>query len=264
MSTGESGDRYTVRSVTKALRLLDIVANGSQDGLPLSQLARSLGASKSTTLALARTLVGHGLLRDARPGPRYALGTGLIRLGDICRSQLPLGDICRPVLAELAERTKMTSRVAICDDGYPMFIERVDGPGSVRFHTPLGQREVPYASAAGKAMLSVMAPEQVIAICEQTGLEPRTGHTITDLDSLLANLAVAREHGFAVDDEEDAEGIFCVGAVFFGHDGSCAGAVSVTGIKGDLPAWRINEIGRSVRAAADRVSRLLGGTGTRP
>ena len=252
-------DRYTVRSVARAMRLINIVAEGPPEGLSLSDLARALGASKSTTLALARTLTTAGMLRDARPGPRYSLGTALIRLGDITRSQLPLGDICRPVLSELAELTKMTSRVAICDEGYPVFIERVDGPGSVRFHTPLGQREVPHASAAGKAMLATMTEEQVRAICGATGCSARTARTITDVDSLLANLAGARANGFAVDDEEDAEGIFCVGAVFFGHDGSCAGAVSVTGIKGDLPAWRMNELGRTVRRYADQVSDLLGG-----
>lgn len=252
-------DRYTVRSVARAIKLINIVADGPQEGLTLSDLARSLGTSKSTTLALARTLSAAGILRDTRPGPRYNLGTALIRLGDITRSQLPLGEICRPVLAELADLTKMTSRVAISDDGYPVFIERVDGPGSIRFHTPLGQREVPHASAAGKAILSTMPASSIRAICASSGMVARTAHTITDIDSLLANLAVARADGFAVDDEEDAEGIFCVGAVFFGHDGACAGAVSVTGIKGDLPAWRVNELGRTVRRYADQVSELLGG-----
>lgn len=254
-----NADRYMVRSVVRAMQLINVVADGPSDGLSLSDLARALGASKSTTLALARTLTMSGVLRDSRPGPRYSLGTALIRLGDITRSQLPLGDICRPVLAELAVATKMTSRVAICDDGYPVFIERVDGPGSVRFYTPLGQREVPHASAAGKAMLATMTPERVRAICATTGMRPRTARTITDVDTLLANLATARANGFAVDDEEDAEGIFCVGAVFYGHDGSCAGAVSVTGIKGDLPAWRLSELGRIVRRHANKVSDLLSG-----
>jgi len=255
----EHADRYTVRSVARAMRLLNIVAEGPQDGLSLSDLARSLGASKSTTLALARTLTTAGVLRDSRPGPRYYLGTALIRLGDITRGQLPLGDICRPVLVELADLTKMTSRVAICDEGYPVFIERVDGPGSVRFHTPLGQREVPHASAAGKAILATMTADRVREICAASGMQRRTAHTITDVDTLLATLAQIREDGFAVDDEEDAEGIFCVGAVFSGHDGSCAGAVSVTGIKGDLPAWRMNELGRTVRRYANKVSDSLGG-----
>ncbi len=251
--------RYTVRSVARAMRLVQIVADGPAEGQSLSDLARELGSSKSTTLALARTLTAFGMLRGGRPGPRYTLGTGLIRLGDIARGQLPLGDLSRPLLTELSDLTKMTARLAICDDGFPVFIERVDGPGSVRFHTPLGQREMPHASAAGKAILATMTTGQVRDLCAQNGLRRRTGHTITDLASLLENLALVRSNGFAIDDEEDAEGIFCLGAAFFGHDGAVAGAVSVTGIKGDLPAWRVNELGQAVRRAADRVSEILGG-----
>lgn len=251
--------RYTVRSVARAMRLVQIVADGPAEGLSLSDLARAIGTSKSTTLALARTLTAFGMLRDSKPGPRYALGTGAIRLGDIARGQLPLGDLSRPLLTELADLTKMTSRLAICDDGFPVFIERVDGPGSVRFHTPLGQREMPHASAAGKAILATMTEQQVRDLCAHTGLRRRTSHTITDVDSLLANLMLVRRNGFAMDDEEDAEGIFCLGAAIFGHDSAVAGAVSVTGIKGDLPAWRINELGQAVRHAADRVSEILGG-----
>jgi IclR family acetate operon transcriptional repressor len=251
--------RYTVRSVARALRVVQVVADGPADGLSLSELAKTIGASKSTTLALIRTLIAFGVLRDGRPGPRYTLGTGLIRLGDIARGQLPLGDVCRPLLTELSDLTKMTSRLAICDEGFPVFIERVDGPGSVRFHTPLGQRELPHASAAGKAMLATMPADQVRAVCGQSGLPRRTSHTITDLASLLENLVLVRSNGFALDDEEDAEGIFCLGAAFFGHDGVAAGAVSVTGIKGDLPAWRVNELGQAVRRAADGVSEMLGG-----
>lgn len=93
--------RYTVRSVARAIRLIELVAAGAGEGLSLSELARGLGASKSTTLALARTLITSGLLRESRPGPRYWLGTALIRLGDITRNQLPLGEICLPMLAEL-------------------------------------------------------------------------------------------------------------------------------------------------------------------
>jgi IclR family acetate operon transcriptional repressor len=119
---------------------------------------------------------------------------------------------------------------------------------------------VPYASAAGKAILAAMGEAVVRRVCADTGLRPRTTHTITDVATLLDNLAAVRRRGFAVDDEEDAEGVICVGAAFFGHGGDCAGAVSVTGIKGDLPAWRVEELGQAVRRCADRVSESLGGS----
>ncbi|MDA8399511.1 MAG: IclR family transcriptional regulator [Actinomycetota bacterium] len=254
-----AGDRYIVQSVARALQLVGVVANGGPDGQSLTELAGALGTSKSTALALARTVVKFGYLREIRPGPRYALGTSVIRLGDIASRQIPIGALCRPLLEELSAATNMTSRVAIYDDGYPVFIARVDGPGTVRFHTPLGQREVPYASAAGKAILAAVEESLVRAICAETGFRSRTTHTITDIQTLLDNLALTRRRGFAVDDEEDAEGVFCVSAAFFGHDGTCAGAISATGIKGDLPAWRVDQIGRTVSEYAARATSLIGG-----
>lgn len=251
--------RNRVQSVARALEIIEIVANGPHDGNSLSELAKTIGTSKSTALALIRTLVSYGYLSNAKPGPRYCLGMKLVRLGDIASQQLPIGELSRPILAQIAEDTKMTSRVAINDHGYPVFVERFDGPGSVRFYTPLGQREVPYACAAGKAILASLTSDEIKRICADTGLEPRTSHTITDIDALLDNLSQTKRRGYAIDDEEDAEGILCIASPFFDHTESCIGAISVTGIKGDLPTWRVDEIGRTVKSYAGKITEILGG-----
>src|SRR6266550_8994146 len=133
----QAAGRYTVQSVARALRLVEIVAGGPPGGLSLSEMSRALGTSKSSTLALARTLVASGYLRDAHPGPGYTLGTALLRLGDVVGRQLPLGDLCRPLIEDLSRATKMTARVAVNEVGYAVFVSRVDGPGGVRFYTPL-------------------------------------------------------------------------------------------------------------------------------
>jgi len=33
----------------------------------------------------------------------------------------------------------LTARLAMNENGYPVFLERIDGEGSIRFHAPLGQ-----------------------------------------------------------------------------------------------------------------------------
>ncbi len=53
--------------------------------------------------------------------------------------------------------------------------------------------------------------------------------------------------------------MFCVASALFDHRGACAGAVSATGVKTDLPAWRIQELGQTVRAHAEQITGLLGG-----
>jgi IclR family acetate operon transcriptional repressor len=102
-------DRYLVQSVARTLHLIELVADGPPDGQSLTELARALGTSKSTALALARTAVSFGYLRVTIPGPRYALGTSLIRLGDIASRQIPVRALCRPLLEELSAATNLTS-----------------------------------------------------------------------------------------------------------------------------------------------------------
>ena len=249
--------RYTVQSVARALRVVEMVADGPVTGVTLSELARGLGISKSSTLSLARTLAGFGYLTDNHPG--YTLGPALGRLGDALFRQFPLSGLARPAIEDLLRTTQLTSQVAVSDHDYLVFVDRVFSPGKVRFYTQLGEREPPCQSAAGKAMLSAMGVANVRQLCAKHGLPARTTHTITDVDALLDNLAAARRLGFAVDDEEDSDGVVCVGAAFFGRGDSCAGALSVTGGKDELPASRIRELGGIVRRAADHVSTILGG-----
>jgi IclR family transcriptional regulator, acetate operon repressor len=252
-------DRYALRGIGRALRLLDLLADAGGTGFTVTELANQLEASKSTTFALLRTLVAHSYATEIQPGPRYRLGRAVVRLADSLTNGLGLTDVCRPVMQDLTERTGWSTRLAVYDDGYPVFIDRVDGPGTIRFHTPLGRREFPHHSAAGKALLSTLPAATVQRIAAETGLPGRTRNTITDVADLLADLATSRERGFAIDDEEDDEGVFCVGAAFLGRDATCQGAISITGLKRDIAAWRVQELGDLVRAHADTISHGFGG-----
>lgn len=251
--------RYQVQSVGRALDIVAFVADSPGDGLPVADISRMLGISKSSTLATVRTLVAHGYLRPVEPGPRYRLGMSLIRLGDLTARQFPIAEICIPVLREIAQQTRLTARAAVTDEGFPLFVNRVDGPGTIRFHTPLGRREPAHATAAGKAILSTMAHEDIRAMFGQAALPSHTENTITSVDRLLRELHSTRERGYAVDDEEDVMGVVCVGAPFFNHAGTCAGALSVTGLKPDLPAQRVADLGLTLRRYADNISVLVGG-----
>jgi len=249
-----------VQSVARAAELLEITAGKGAEGISLTEIASRLGVAKSTALALARTLCAAGLLRTIEPGPMYVLGLTLLRLGDLVAQQTSIVEIASPVVRRLAEQTGFTTRLAVNEEGFPVFVERIDGPGSVRFHAPLGQREEPHATAAGKAILAEQRDEEVDRVLSLTAMARYTAHTIVDREQLKAELARIRAEGYATDDEEEAEGIFCVGAAFRNHAGECLGALSVTGLKVDIPLREVRELGNLVRAHADELTVLLGGT----
>jgi IclR family acetate operon transcriptional repressor len=86
-----------------------------------------------------------------------------------------------------------------------------------------------------------------------------TPKTITDVETLMSELARVREEGYALDDEEEAEGVFCVGSAFFDHQGFCAGALSITGLKVDVSLREVQLLGSTVREHAERLTTMLGG-----
>ena len=268
-NTGAPTDdsRYQVQSVARAARLLNEIGNHGPQGLGVTDIAESLGVAKSTALALARTLAASGLLRSVDPGPRYVLGLNLLRLGDLVGQQTSITELGLPALRELSHTTGMTARLAINESGFPVFVERIDGEGSIRFHAPLGQREEPHATAAGKAILAHLDESRVRSLLADAGMTRYTPRTLTDVDALLNDLERVRAEGYAVDDEEEAEGVFCVGSAFFDHHARCAGAMSVTGLKVDVSLRDVRQLGLTVRRFADQMTYALSGTrpdGTRP
>ena len=87
----------------------------------------------------------------------------------------------------------------------------------------------------------------------------RTKKSITKVAELKRELEHIRRVGFATDDEEDAQGIFCVGATFFDHFGKCIGAISATGVKTDMTDAQVSNLGKLIIKYADRVTAELHG-----
>jgi len=259
-SLDDRDERYRIRSVDRALDVLEILAESDSDGLRLSELARRLDTSKSTVLAMLRTLTARGFVAElgAGRGRRYRLGLALARLGDQVLGQIDVLDLALPSLRAMTEETAWTSRVGVLDEAFAVIIGRVDGPGIIRFQSNLARRELPHCSAIGKALLSHLPEERVREIVARTGLPARTATTIIDVEHLLRDLEGVRTAGFAVDDEEDSEGVCCVGASVLDHRGECVAAISVTGLKLTLPAGGIPALGEVSRRYAAAISAELG------
>ncbi len=252
-----SSDR--VSGVARALNLIEVITLGPVGGYSLTELSKSIGLSKSSTLVLLRTLIDADYVRAKSPGPRYVPGMALVRLGDHSRAVQPIDKIAQGFIHQLAQETGMTIRVAINDAGRPVFVSRVDAPGAIRFHTMLGQRETPHVSSAGKAILAQLSDEEIASIIEETGLSPRTRNSHCTMISLMRDINQIRERKYAIDNEEDVEGVFCVGAAFFDHTGACAGAISATGIKTSAREKRTAFYGGLVLKSAEALTRELRG-----
>ena len=253
--------RYRLHGVERALDTLELLAAAGPGGMTLTELAERISVSKSSAFALLQTLIARGFAADSgtRLSRRYRLGMALAKLGDAAEVQSPLISLALPVLQALTDATGLTTRLVVPDGPYAVVTARVDAPGTVRFATYLGKREYPHCTSAGKALLAALPRQQARALALEAGMPARTERTITDPDDLLRDLEVSAARGYTIDDEEDSEGVFCVGAAIFDRNGDSVAAISGTGLKLNRPTWRMDELGVSIRDAADQITVALGG-----
>ncbi len=136
-----------------------------------------------------------------------------------------------------------------------LYVDKVESPQSVRMVSTIGTRNPLYCTAMGKAILAFLPPGKRNLLLEAIDLTMRTPHTLTEKVTLLKHLAIVRSVGYAIDDEENEEGIRCVAAPIFDRIGTPFGAISLAGPAYRLPVRRLQELSIHVVKAAETVSR---------
>lgn len=248
---------YQIQVLDRALALLDALSQRGPD-LALGEISQLLKLHKSTAHRLIMVLERHRLLeRNSRTG-RYRLGLKLFELGTKAVSQLDLREQARPFLERVVLETGETVHLCIYDDGEVVYVDKIEPARSVRLASSVGRRNPAYCTAVGKAIMAFLPEERVEDAVQKHGLRPLTRKTVSTLVELKAELDQIRERGYAIDDEENEEGVCCVGAVVRGFEGEPVAAISVSGPTFRLGKEKVAMIAQSVIVAADGLSKQLG------
>ncbi|HWT34089.1 MAG TPA: IclR family transcriptional regulator [Microbacterium sp.] len=237
----------SVKSVARVFDLLELIAEAG-GSLGLSELAAAAELPLPTIHRLLRTLVGLGYARQLA-NRRYALGPRLVRLGEIANRQF--GHMAAPQLKELVERLGETANLATIDGDRVVYVSQSPSPHAMRMFTEVGRRSYMHASGVGKAILAQFDDDHVRDIMARAGMPHVTEHTLTTIDALLADLALTRERGYAIDDGEQELGVRCYAMAV--PDMPIATAVSVSG-----PFTRVDDAfgGRAIPVLQEIVAEI--------
>ena len=240
-----------VQSVDRVFGLLEHLADG--DGaLSLSELAARSGLPMPTIHRLIRFMVSQGYVRQDSL-KRYTIGPRMIWLGESA-SRL-LGSWATPVLSGLVQKFGETSNMAILERDGVIYVAQVPSPRAMRMFTEVGRYVMPHCTGVGKAILSMMPDEDVGALLKRTGMPARTEHTITSVRKMLAELAIIRQSGYAVDDGEQELGVRCVAVPV--PKLPFRAAISVSGPSSRVTAEQVGQIAPAAREAAEELSRVF-------
>jgi IclR family transcriptional regulator, acetate operon repressor len=243
-------------ALDKALKVLEALIDGAPAS-SLADIAASAGLAKPTTHRILQTFVARRYARTGGDG-LYQPGSQILALAGHVLLTLDYARHARPALIELQESIPETVHFGVLQGHEVVYAEKLDGLRAFRMASTVGMRLTVHSTSVGKVILANLPPDERELILTNRPLVARTARTITDRDKLDAELALILAQGYACDDEENEEGIRCLGAAVFGNLGTVIGGVSVSVPAFQFPRERFDEYSLLVRRAAFDISSSLG------
>ena len=245
-----------VRSVVKLVSLLEILAKEKELGI--TEITQKIDVHKSTAYRFLTSLKELGYVKQNPENEKYSLTLRTFELGSAVVSRLSRREEARPIMRELANQTQETVHLATLESGEVVYIDKIDSPQTIRLFSEVGRRAPAHCTGLGKALLAWASPEIIEEILKKGELHRFTKHTIADPTRLKEELQQIREKGYAIDDEEHEEGVYCVAAPIHGIDGKVSTAISVSMPILRFEKKRVPELQKTVIEAARKISSRLG------
>jgi DNA-binding IclR family transcriptional regulator len=257
---GALGRGTLVPAVARAAAALDALLANAGDPMSLSDLARRLGVPKSSMSNICSQLVEERLL--LRVDGMYRLGPKLAALGAVYLASVDVVREFQSICGERDPSLAATAKLAaLGEHGEIVYLARHDVARPSGLSMDIRVQQPAHCTASGKAILASLPDEAVARWLEAfSPLVRRTSKSITNGQALRAAIADARERGFAVDDEECIDGVFCVGTAISTKDdtGEVLG-LSLVLLKQHAFEDRLGDLAAEVRrlslALVDRLGR---------
>ncbi|MFD4643434.1 IclR family transcriptional regulator [Lentzea sp. NPDC058436] len=245
-------------------------------GLGVVRIATLVGRDKTVVSRTLATLAESGLVDRDQDTQAYRLGSRLFALA-ARTAEGALAWNARGHLKHLAQVTRETAHLCVLRGGNVLTLMSELSPN--RFHTTgwEGVTTAAWRTPSGRALLSDWDAGSLTVWYAEHGHDegvleageradstfvvlaqpsPRP-NSITDLDSLVAELRRVRDRGYATSDEELERGVVAASAPVYDFTSRVVAALNVSAPKERIGA-QLDKLGRIVAGAARDLSAALG------
>ncbi|MDC7233693.1 MAG: IclR family transcriptional regulator [Spirochaetales bacterium] len=244
------------RSVIRAIDILTLLSE-SLNGLSLNEIVEATDIPKTTVYEILLMLQEKAMVQvDESRVRKYQLGVQAFVIGSRFVRNLELVHTAAPVVDACSEELGQTVFLAMLDGHEIIYLYKKE-PENVVIHTEsVGNRAEVYCTSLGKAIISSLPDHELQSILDKVSYRKRTSRTHTNHNSLKEDLNECRKRGYAIDDREVLDFVYCVGAPVFDHRGKAVAGISCAGLYSDERDHRSE--GGVLKEAAMKLSRRLG------
>ena len=247
-----------IQALARASAIIDVIAGSGEEGVGLSDISRATALNKTTAFNLLGSLVLLRFLEQDEHSRKYRLGLRNLELGRIVQQRLDISHLARPILADLCNKTNETVNLGLPDLVDLLVVDSFQGSRLLHATAYAGWRSMYHCSALGKAFLAVWDAPMRQTVYRSAGLPRQTARTITDIDTLEAQLDEFLAQGYALEFEEYEDHVNGIATSISNGLGEVAAAISVCGPANRLTEAVMGQIAPDVIAAANSISAAIG------
>lgn len=253
-----SESRYNIEALARGLETLELFS-AERPSLSLTEIVQALKLNKSTVFRVLSTLESRNYLERDPATRRYRPSLKVLQLGFTALNSLEVGQVARPYLERLAQEVSEAASLGVLDGLNVIYVDRIRNRAIVGVVIEIGSHVPGHCTALGKVLLADLPPEEFDKRLARADLTEYTSRTITDREALLNEVALARQRGYAVSDEELAVGLRAVAAPIRDASQKAVAAINVSGSVTTISRERLKtEIAPAVVKAAAQISLALG------
>ncbi len=249
-------EQNTIQSLDRAMGVLEGLAEAG--AATLTELATATRQSPATVYRVLVTLETRGIVESHAEDQTWSVGPRAFLIGSSFLRRTSVIERARAPMRHLRDETGETANLGVPRGDHVMFVSQVETHASLRAFFPPGTLSPLHASGIGKALLAWFDPPRRADYLARAELTRFTPGTIVSPDALAEDLERIRARGYAMDDEEKAEGMRCVAAPVFDATGEAVAGLSVSGPVSRVTPDNAGRLGAEVARAAAALSAALG------
>jgi IclR family acetate operon transcriptional repressor len=221
--------------VNKALRILQRLGDAGSDGIALTRIAEGLDLPKASVHRALAALRRRGFVEKNDFG-KYMLGAAYLDVADAYLRGKHLRGLLHERISNLCARIDETCHLGVLWGDQIVYVDKVEPKGAASTWSDIGWRNPALATALGRAIISQKFLDYGSFASRFPGPVPRrTPHSLGSLQEIWREIIIARQRGWAIEEQESQIGMSCVAvAVLRGH--TPIAAISMT-----APSERLTE-----------------------
>jgi IclR family KDG regulon transcriptional repressor len=246
---------YNAPILKKAVEVIKLIVRENAP-LGVTDIARSLSLSKSTTFGILKSLEEEGFLVKDGQSKKYSTGNTLFELSKKILRTTDVAVTARPLLTKLVVGVDETVFLGVREDDMVKVLDVVEPQKEFKISSSIGTRFGLTVGVFGKIFLSSMEDREVTELLSQKGLRKYTDNSIVDIDQFLREIEKTRTQGYAIDLEEYLKGMRAIAALIYSGHFPVA-AIWIVGFTSSMSDDKLPHMIGLLKDAAEEISTRL-------